>query len=62
MKSSFGKPFDVNTSYVKVVAKKENNVCKYIYSIYLTDGTYSLGSPNNPVELSQIKTTNREKK
>lgn len=61
-KSPFGNNYDVNNSYVKVVAKTENNICRYIYSIYLTDGTYSIGSPNNPVDWNAIKTTNIIKK
>ena len=52
--SPFSGSYDLNSSYVQVVAYIKNNECKYIYSIYITDGTYSIGSSSNPVEYDKL--------
>ncbi len=59
--SPFGGNYDYNKSYVLVEAYKENGVCKYKASIYLTDGTYSLGTSSIPVLDSNIDSTEIKK-
>lgn len=59
--SPFGESYDLNSSYVQVVADLKNNECKYIYSIYITDGTYSIGSPSSPVEYDKLSVSDVKK-
>ena len=59
--SPFGGSYDLNSSYVQVVADLKNNECKYIYSIYITDGTYSIGSPSSPVEYDKLSVSDVKK-
>ncbi len=45
-------------SFVKVVSTvdKDTNDCTYAYSIYLTDGVYSIGSKDEPIAEAQVTT------
>ena len=52
--SPYGNSFDLEASYVEVEASNISGICSYIYSIYLTDGTYSIGGLNNPILESEI--------
>ena len=47
--SPFGGNYDFNSSYVKITSILDNGNCDFEYSIYLTDGTYSIGTSNNPI-------------
>ncbi len=47
--SPFGGEYNVDKSYVKVVAKQKNSSCEYDYYIYLTDNNYYIGSGDNPI-------------
>lgn len=59
--SPFGGEYNLDKSYVKVVAKQKNSSCEYNYYIYLTDNNYYIGSENNPVLLTNL-TKNEVKK
>ena len=52
-KSSYGNTFDKSSSFVKVVATPINagdySICNYTYSIYLTDGTFNVGTSTVPI-------------
>ena len=52
--SPFGGEYNLDKSYVKVVAKQKNSSCEYNYYIYLTDNNYYIGSENNPVLLTNL--------
>ena len=50
---------DTNTnSYIKVVASYETDSkeCKYSYSIFLSDGIYSIGGTKSPVSFGELDT------
>ena len=47
--SPFGGEYNLDKSYVKVVAKQKNSSCEYDYYIYLTDNNYYIGSGDNPI-------------
>lgn len=47
--SPFGGEYNLDKSYVKVVAKQKNSSCEYDYYIYLTDNSYYIGSGDNPI-------------
>lgn len=47
--SPYGNAINREESYVKIVPKVKDNSCEYEFYIYLTDGTYSIGSANNPI-------------
>lgn len=63
-KSSFGNKFILGEKYNKLLDTKPNDSyirievnsskCEYQYSIYITDGTYSVGSANNPILESEL--------
>lgn len=63
-KSPFGNKFQVGEKHNKLLDTKpsdsyirievNSNTCKYQYSIYLTDGTYSVGSSDNPILESEL--------
>ena len=55
-KSPYGNAYDA-ASYVKVDAAMDGNVCKYTYSIYLSDGVYAIGTASTPDEWSTIETS-----
>lgn len=59
--SPFGGSYDLYSSYVQVAAELTNNECKYIYSIYITDGNYSIGSPNNPINYDKLSVSDVKK-
>lgn len=58
-KSPYGNNYvtGANGSYIHVVAGMSGNVCKYTYSIFLSDGVYSIGTKDNPAEWSTIETS-----
>lgn len=57
----YGTYYDVNNSYVKVKAIYSEGLCNYEYYIYLTDGTYSIGTPNNPILIDNVTTKSIKK-
>lgn len=59
--SPFGGTYDFDSSYVKVTSKVNNNSCDYEYSIYLTDGTYSIGTSSNPILYSDLSSNSVKK-
>ena len=54
-KSPYGNKYKKDVSYIHVVAEKENDLCQYTYSIYLTDGVYAIGTSENPKEWNSIE-------
>ncbi len=59
--SPFGKKYDLDSSFIKVISKITNNSCDYEYYIYLTDGTYSIGTPSNPILYNDLNSNNIKK-
>lgn len=45
---------DQEKSFVKVVAEEIDGKCEYKYYVYLTDGKYSIGDQNNPIEKGKL--------
>lgn len=56
-KSSWGNAIDKATSFVQVFADGNSSTgeCTYRYSIYLTDGTYNIGTAAAPVAETDLK-------
>ena len=52
--SPYGNKIDVDNSYIKIVPNVKDDVCEYEYSIYITDGVYSIGTDSNPVLAKDI--------
>lgn len=52
--SPFDGNYDLNSSFVKVVSNLDKGNCEYSYYIYLTDGTYSIGTAINPTLSEEI--------
>ena len=52
--SPFGGTYDANASFIVIEASGTEESCKYKKYIYLTDGTYSIGTETNPVLETEI--------
>ncbi len=48
--SPFGGEIDKRESFVTVKSEVIEGDCQYLYSVYLTDGVYEIGSPYGPVK------------
>ena len=57
----YGSYYDVNNSFVKVKAIFSEGTCDYKYYIYLTDGTYSIGTSSNPIIIDDVTTKSIKK-
>ena len=56
-KSPYGNPIDKTKSFVKVTssAMSDTGECTYSYSIFITDGTYRIGTDTAPVAETELK-------
>ena len=56
-KSSWGNDIDKANSFVQVYADGDSTTgeCTYRYGIYLTDGTYNIGSASAPTAETELK-------
>ena len=52
-KSPYGYAYS-NSSFVKVVSTYSGGTCSYTYFIYLTDGTFSIGTSSSPVASANV--------
>ena len=59
--SPFGNKLNLEASFVVVQANNNLKTCEYIYSIYITDDSYSLGTKDNPILEKDIEIHNIKK-
>ncbi len=59
--SPFENKINEENSYVLVQAVSSSNHCQLSYAIYLTDGEYSIGKKDHPLEYEEIDTSSIEK-